>query len=114
MLVKSGISDDYEYLMDKWLELLVENKYLVKSGNMFENTVDFGDVVGRWENNDLWNEYKEYLYQFYSIALELLTNKENVSNIIGNAKYLGPEELIERLPYYSFWKSRCRLFFKTI
>lgn len=42
MLVKSGISDDYEYLMDKWLELLVENKYLVKSGNMFENTVDFG------------------------------------------------------------------------
>ena len=34
----------------------------------------------------------------FTVALELLTNKENVSNIIGNAKYLGPEELIERLP----------------
>lgn len=114
MLVKSGISDDYEYLMDKWLELLVENKYLVKSGNMFENTVDFGDVVGRWENNDLWNEYKEYLYQFYSIALELLTNKENVSNIIGNAKYLGPEELIERLPYYSFLEEQMPVIFSKL
>lgn len=70
-------------------------------------------MVGRWENNDLWNEYKEYLYQFYSIALELLTNKENVSNIIGNAKYLGPEELIERLPYYSFLEEQMPVIFQN-